>query len=234
MNNKIVVKKVKHVAVSSSPPSAPSSSMPPSPPSTSSTRSTLSTASTASSLKTPSRVSKPFTGLRSTAPSPSSGRARGGRLSLKPIDPNADHIAALEKRIRTLRQATKYVSSDDDTHIAQLVHTWREAGREVTDRLFALLPKPAEEEQRGKSSWGWGWEDDGCDDFQPEPITKEQVQYVLDAKTNANGDPVDENGMPLFGEDIDDDMSKIIGKACSRSPRAVGMDMDIPYMDIEE
>jgi hypothetical protein len=156
-------------------------------------------------------------------------------------------VAALDKRIRTLRQAVKYVSSEDeDERLARLVHTWREAGREVSDRLFALLPQPSEDdERRGKkpsSSWGWGWDDEdaAADRYQPEPLTKEQVQYFLDAPTNANGDAVDENGVPLFGDDVDDDMSKIIERASASTPQHRGeskghMDIDIPLnSDIEE
>jgi hypothetical protein len=95
---------------------------------------------------------------------------------------------------------------------------WREAGREVADRLFQLLPEPVEEQApRGSGgSWGWGWDEA---DETVQPLSSAEVKEFLALPTNAKGETCDEDGVPLFSDD-GDDLASIIEQACARGKRA--------------
>ncbi|WOO84944.1 uncharacterized protein LOC62_06G008452 [Vanrija pseudolonga] len=131
------------------------------------------------------RVGKPFVPLTpGSMPSVASRQNSGGKSRR---NPDIELCNSLEAQIRTLKSALKYSSNpDEDDRVAQLVHTWRDAGREVADRLFSLLPPPAE--QPAYRSEGWDWDRRGSKGGEhPE------------SATNANLD-----GNPLFGDDGDD------------------------------
>lgn len=153
-----------------------------------------------------------------------------GKLRLKDLNPDAELIATLETRVRTLRQAVKYVQADEDERLSRLVHTWREAGREVTDRLFALLPQPEEEVGvGGKGSMGWGWDEP---ETYTEPLSKDQLEYLANARSNDKGEMVDDEGIPLFGGE--DDIESILDQACAGSTeRPVEFTYDLPSEDVD-
>lgn len=118
------------------------------------------------------------------------------------MDLNMQLIANLETRLRILRQAIKYDDPEEDSRVIGLIHTWREAGREVADRLFALLPAPSEDSQPALPSarWDdWGY----ADNHESSGFSKEQLEYLRHGPTDAQGDVLDEAGNPVFGDEGD-------------------------------
>lgn len=139
----------------------------------------------------------PSAAVTSSPPSTRSGSA--GKI--KATDLNRSLIVTLEARVRTLRQAIKYNDPEEDNRISGLIHTWREAGREIADRLFALLPTPSEDRDSGLPSsrwddWGYG------DKHDTTPFNKDALEYLRNAPTDASGEVLDEAGNRIFEADL--------------------------------
>lgn len=153
--------------------------------------------------------------------SSSSSRARRG--------PDGHLIAALEQRLRTLKQAAK---CEEDAHIAKLIGRWRAAGREVTERLFRMIPEPEPEfiKPARASGWGWSWDETP---FRSE-ITDEHHTYLRNECEVKNGEIFDSDGVPLFKDDItlDDVLTKQATRVRTSSPqrpRYLGRDYEHRY-----
>ncbi len=136
------------------------------------------------------------------------GRSGKGRA----MDLNKPLIASLGDRLRILNQAISYEASADDSVVEERIHTWRQGGREVADLLFAFLPTPSEDRESRLPSarwddWGYG------NDSGSSRLSRAQLDYLRTAPTNANGDVLDENGIPVFGDD--GDMRSFIDQALS-------------------
>ncbi|BEJ15845.1 hypothetical protein CspHIS471_0504500 [Cutaneotrichosporon sp. HIS471] len=136
--------------------------------------------------------------------------SRNGKSSA--MDLNKPLIASLENRLLTIRKAINLDQSNNDSVVEGRVHTWRHAGREVADMLFALLPQPSEDcESRLTSSrwddWGYG------NDHHSDRLTPVQLEYLRNAPTDANGDILDEAGDRVFGGN--DDIRSFIDQALS-------------------
>ncbi|KAL1407607.1 hypothetical protein Q8F55_007040 [Vanrija albida] len=143
------------------------------------------------------RVSKPFVPL-----TPGSAQSRPSRQNSGPKlrrNPDMELCSTLEAQIRSLKAAVKYSSNpDEDDRVAQLVHTWRDAGREVADRLFSLLPPPTEQAAAYRSeAWGWDRNSDAS-------MSREQAEFGVSGNVDINGNPMDRDGNPLFGDGTDD------------------------------
>ncbi len=60
------------------------------------------------------------------------------------ITPSAE-VTALERHLQILNQAHR-VSEHSDERLEELIIQWREAGRVVVERVFAIMPEPSREE----------------------------------------------------------------------------------------
>jgi hypothetical protein len=180
-------------------------------------------------FKTPNRVQddqdhdldSPFT--RSDAPSPVSFPAR--RQGNKPgitLSRSAgigvgqqisdrQTITSLETRARHLREALSHIQTPEKGYeLEQLTAQWLAAGREITERLFALIPQPDRLEMttdlvaftntgHGEAQAGWGMDHSGggvADVF----LTRAEEEYLASAQRNDNGDAVDAEGNLLLPE----------------------------------
>ncbi|GMK55829.1 hypothetical protein CspeluHIS016_0208850 [Cutaneotrichosporon spelunceum] len=126
------------------------------------------------------------------------------------MDLNKTLIVSLENRLRIVRNAINLDKSKNDGVVEGRVHTWRDAGREVTDMLFSLLPRPNEGCECGVKPPQW----DDCgygNDLHTHGFTPEQLQYLVNAPTDANGDILDEAGNRVFGDN--DDIGPFIKQA---------------------
>lgn len=73
-------------------------------------------------------------------------------------------ISSLEARVRTLKQAIRYLDPEEDARLVSLISVWRDAGREIADRLFSILPPP-----EAPRAWGWDGEGISGNDGPAEP-----------------------------------------------------------------
>lgn len=139
------------------------------------------------------------------------------------MDLNLNLIATLETRLRTMRQAIKYDDPEEDRRVVGLIHTWREAGREIADRLFALLPAPSEDSERNLPTSRWDdWGFAGKDEASG--FSKEQLEYLRSAPTDAQGDVLDEAGNRIFGDE--GDLGSLIDQAMSGTDYVVSREPD--------
>lgn len=147
------------------------------------------------------RVGKPFVPLTPGSTPSSAARQNSGPKSRR--NPDIELCNSLEAQIRTLKSALKYSSNpDEDDRVAQLVHTWRDAGREVADRLFSLLPPPAE--QPAYRSEGWDWDRGGS-----------KGHEQAESAHNASADTNDDDG---------DDLERLLREATRPRSRDSGID----------
>jgi hypothetical protein len=169
-------------------------------------------------FKTPTSSNTSSQFARSAAPSPASNPAKPG------IANTNTKVAELDKTIRTLKQAIRYLNEpEEDERLEQLISTWREAGRTVAELLFPKFPRP--EDNKGTdhykshayhaaSSWDepkpWGQPGEGWDD-----LTEEQKRYLIDADTNERGEMVDNDGNPIF--QLEMDLDKFVVEVCDRA-----------------
>ncbi|KAK4683864.1 hypothetical protein P7C73_g6352, partial [Tremellales sp. Uapishka_1] len=134
-----------------------------------------------------SRAAKPFIAPFSLPPS-SGPRARSDQYE----------INRLEKENRIFKQAYKYKTEpEDEQRVVELIGIWKEAGREITEKLFDLLPKPEEgERDRPYQSFGYDFGGRREDDA----LTNAQREFLRNAPRNEDGDAVNEDGVPLIPE----------------------------------
>ncbi|OCF39762.1 hypothetical protein I317_06424 [Kwoniella heveanensis CBS 569] len=164
-----------------------------------------------------SRASKPFKVPsrqdRSFAPSPNtkSGQARSETSS------EQARIVILQNEILEAKKALKVVTDSDEEQIKELIYTWRNAGREIVERLFRDIPKldrpitsstsAGSDSQyiagfsQSKSISYWSSPDD---DLRTPMLTPEQAEYLKNAPRNADGEPVDEDGNLLIPDSGDE------------------------------
>lgn len=106
----------------------------------------------------------------------------------------------------------------DDDRVVALIAQWRAAGREVTERLFRMIPEPEPEPRTLRSkSWGWGWDETPFAESLPDSCTA----YIRDECGVRDGEIVDPNGVPLFEDEagIDDVLPKTTAAGKGRPPR---------------
>ncbi len=73
-------------------------------------------------------------------------------------------IMNLERRLTTLRRATKIKRDGDEAHLERLAKKWRDAGREAAYELWGIVRDLSTEggEIRGNGNdSGWGWDERG-------------------------------------------------------------------------
>lgn len=135
-------------------------------------------------------------------PSSASSDSEPSRSSRRRRGPDAELIANLEQRVRVLKQAS---ACGEDERVVALIQQWRAAGREVTERLFRMIPEPEPElpqRSKGRSSgWGWGW-----DETFTEPVSRACVEFIRDECAVKNGEIVDPEGVPLQDDVALDDL----------------------------
>lgn len=140
----------------------------------------------------------------------SSRRRQGG--------PDADLIASLEQRIRVLKQAQ---ACGEDERVLALIQQWRAAGREVTERLFRMIPEPEPEVPKMSKGWGWGWDETPF----AEPMPQACVEFIRDECGVKDGEIVDPDGLPVFADEVSlDDILPRSGGKTARPPRASNHD----------
>ncbi|WWC64047.1 uncharacterized protein I303_106654 [Kwoniella dejecticola CBS 10117] len=113
-------------------------------------------------------------------------------------------MTALQNEIMITKQALKYLREDDDEKLRDLVVIWRNAGREIVEKLFGVVPKPidfgdnaptkifarynrpsffAEDELLGVPSGS---------------LSNDQLEYIKNAPRNRDGEVCDEDGISLM------------------------------------
>lgn len=156
-------------------------------------------------------------------PGPSSDS--DSRSSRRRRGPDADLIASLEQRIRVLKQAS---ACEEDERVVALIQQWRAAGREVTERLFRMIPEPeVEMPKQRRSDWGWGWDETGFTTQLPQGC----VEFIRDECVVKDGEIVDPDGVVLFQDEMElDDILPTGGDraAVKRRPRIATDDDGAP------
>lgn len=152
-------------------------------------------------------------------PGPSSEPNSRSSRSRRQRGPDADLIASLEQRIRVLKQAQ---ACGEDERVLALIQQWRAAGREVTERLFRMIPEPEPEWPKRTKGWGWGWDDTGFS----KPMPQACVDFIRDECGVKNGEIVDPDGLPVFADEVslDDILPRSGGKAARPQPRVSNHD----------
>lgn len=99
--------------------------------------------------------------------------------------------------MRVLKQAS---ACKNDDRIIALIQQWRAAGREITERLFRMIPEPDHQPELLKRSkgWGWGWDEAPFS----EPLSPECHLYIRDECGVRNGEIVDPDGTPLCQDEV--------------------------------
>lgn len=97
--------------------------------------------------------------------------------------------------MRLLKQAS---ACGDDDRVVALIQQWRSAGREVTERLFRMIPEPEAEPVKRSKGWGWGWDETPF----AEPLPDECTAFIRDECGVKNGEIVDPDGVPLFQDEV--------------------------------
>jgi hypothetical protein len=119
------------------------------------------------------RSSKPF-----KSPFPSSDPKENPSVTLapssSPTDPYAlpisnvnrsAEISALERRLQILKQAQRLMKhSAGDDRLVELIDQWREAGRTVVEKIFAIMPEPAATNQQEDTTQQQHEDGSGCEE----------------------------------------------------------------------
>ena len=111
-------------------------------------------------------------------------------------------IMVLETQARKLREALNYLENPKEEESLQaLTHVWLVGGREVVERLFAIIPEPdkpgATENQVHPTYFNSSWNGYITSDS---ILTEEERKFLANAPTDDNRDPVDYDGNPLLPE----------------------------------
>ncbi|EJT51796.1 hypothetical protein A1Q1_07027 [Trichosporon asahii var. asahii CBS 2479] len=158
-------------------------------------------------------------------PSSASSDSEPSRSSRRRRGPDAELIASLEQRVRVLKQAS---ACGEDERVVALIQQWRAAGREVTERLFRMIPEPEPElpqRSKGRSSgWGWGWNETFT-----EPVSRACVAFIRDECAVKNGEIVDPEGVPLQDDvALDDLLPRGGGRVVEAKRPRILTDDDVP------
>ncbi|WVR09075.1 hypothetical protein IAU60_006136 [Kwoniella sp. DSM 27419] len=144
-------------------------------------------------FKPPSRAD------RSTAPSP---KCKDGNLLDDGQDSVRDQINQVQQEILNLRKASKIIEDDAERELSELIVLWRDAGREVVERMFARVPKPEQLNDSNAKPAYTSW--DAPDTHDTTGLTEEQIVYLRNAPRNADGEPVDQDGNLLIPDSGDE------------------------------
>lgn len=113
----------------------------------------------------------------------------------------AAEISSLERRLQLLRQAEKFVQHpEDDDKLRSLIKQWRDAGRDMVERIFSLTPAPDLSEEGCQSSnatnntYGLAASRSNFLDSFNDTIDKVDSS---DCARDENGNMLDENGEPV-------------------------------------
>lgn len=149
----------------------------------------------------------------SSQPSRRSGGPRIGLLRSSPTSstssrPTSDRqqLQALQSQVQTLRDAVKWLQTPDEAaRLRDLIDQWLSAGREVAERLFAITRKPEEGDANGKQGWSVA-RPSSFASFPPSGsmfpgLSEEQREWLEKAPRNADGEPCDVEGNPLFPDE---------------------------------
>lgn len=160
------------------------------------------------------------------------GGGGGGGVVLKSKDPNQSNnincghaqpnasssttsvsarITTLEKEARTLRQAVKYqTEQEEDERLQHLIIQWRTAGRDVVEQIFDRVPKPTEGEDEPNISNSNPWMH-GSSGGAVE-LTIEQERWLKDCRKNEDGEPIDDEGNTLLPKPNSRDLVNLIAE----------------------
>ncbi|OXM78129.1 Swi5-dependent recombination DNA repair protein 1 [Cryptococcus neoformans Bt63] len=186
-------------------------------PSTSTSISTLTDSTLNRQAKwTPSRrstkLTKPFKtpirSDRSNAPSPSSSSLssthRGDQAT----------ILTVQNEVMLLKKAVKYDNEDSAGRLEELIIQWRNAGREMVERFFSLIPRPLDDSPLQTSS-AYAHNNFSSDWYKGSStleLTPQQQDYLAKAPLNKDDEPVDTEGNLLFENEEDQDVVKYLQK----------------------
>lgn len=96
---------------------------------------------------------------------------------------------------------------------------WRTAGRTVAELLFDITPKPdLADEARARVGNSMGMWNDAADRG-TYALSDEEKALIDEVATNANGELVDADGVPLWGEDDERDLGDLLLSSVSGSKR---------------
>jgi hypothetical protein len=121
-------------------------------------------------------------------------------------------IANLEKEARTLRQAVKYkTEQEEDERLQDLITQWRTAGRDVVEQIFDRVPKPTDNEDNSVNNsnsnpWMSGGGGDGME------LTIEQERWLKECRKNEDGEPIDDEGNTLLPKPHENDLVNLIAE----------------------
>ena len=124
----------------------------------------------------------------------------------------------LEKQERTLKQAIRYQThpDEDEDRLTELVAIWKSAGRQVAEDLFSVTPKPDATADAERRQGQGGWDSEAYGNMGAmgggAELTDEQLEYLAMAPVNDEGDPLDEEGNPIFGHVEEVNMAEILEK----------------------
>ncbi|WVQ63940.1 uncharacterized protein L199_002097 [Kwoniella botswanensis] len=197
----------------------------PTPPSSSSSR----------SRSVPSRKVKPVKPFktpirtnRSSAPSPSSTNtpSRPERNAIYPTSKPTqstnemsnrqsknDELKDLQNEIMISKQAIKYLREDDNARLRELIDIWKNAGREVVEKLFGIVPEPVQSNNSTNINYHDSnhpvsssyWNSSTSTSSMSMAIGEDQMEFIRNARRNDNGDIIDDEGNVLMiGEDEGD------------------------------
>jgi hypothetical protein len=123
----------------------------------------------------------------------------------------------LELRARHLREALNHYQHPGKAYeLNELTKQWLAAGREITERLFALIPKPNSEEERNaampvRSYYG---DDQGRD------YDKVDMSFLDGVARNEDGEAVDDEGNILLPDPPS--MREVLGTIAREAELAKG------------
>ena len=139
--------------------------------------------------------------------------------------------------MRSLREALSILQNPErEKEVEDLAQQWLEAGREVVERLFSLIPRPEPQEEKG-SSYGFSGSssynsynsfnsfnnystyDSGASGFS----NADAAQYI---ERDEDGDPIVPDLVDENGDDLDTHFAWAIKRAQQLEARGVGYKSD--------
>ncbi|KAK8843327.1 hypothetical protein IAR55_006982 [Kwoniella newhampshirensis] len=174
------------------------------------------------------RSGRPFkTPVRSTAPSPSTQASHYAHSGSGGDSHDHAQAVGLQNEILILKKAIKYNDGNDESHLQSFIHQWRNAGRDIVERLFSIIPRPTQgdtdmiqSQMATTRSNGYDpstprtsyWSEQG-NHFSAAPgLSMDQIECIRNAPTNEDGEPVDEEGNLLIpdGGATEEEMKRYI------------------------
>ncbi|OCF72685.1 hypothetical protein I204_07069 [Kwoniella mangroviensis CBS 8886] len=163
---------------------------------------------------------------RSSAPSPSSISTtnKPGNNTVYPtskvstdekckLQSKYNELKKLQNEVMISKQAIKYIREDDNTRLKELIDMWKNAGREVVEKLFGIVPEPVQSDGPTNMNYSSSnhpvsssyWNSSTSSSSMSSAIGEDQMEFIRNARRNDNGDIIDDEGnVMMIGEDEGD------------------------------